>query len=177
VTGKRTGLLVTGSGWSALVAVAAVAVALAGCGYTRGSLVSREYQTVFVPIWENRTPFRRGLEFRFTELLQQEIERKTHLKVTKESRADTKLSGAIVDFKQRVLTEDTRDRPLETQVTVVVRFRWEDLRTGRMILRETSLAEQGEAIAARGETPEGAAADKAFEGLVRLVVEEMESSW
>jgi hypothetical protein len=132
---------------------------------------------VYVPIWQNRTPFRRDLEFRFTELLQQEIERKTRLKVTTEALADTKLSGEIVDFKQRVLTEDISDRPLETQVTVVVRFRWEDLRTGNLIIKDTTLSEQGQAIAARGETPEGAAAGEAFEDLARLVVEQLESGW
>lgn len=153
-----------------------LAAALVGCGYTAGSLVSREYRTIYVPIWENRT-FRRGLEFRLTELLQKEIERRTHLKLTTEDRADTKLSGEIVDFQQRVLTEDLMDRPVETQVRVVVNFRWEDLRTGETIVREVGLAQTGEAVFARGETPEGAAATEAFQDLAEQIVEKMESSW
>lgn len=155
---------------------ALLALVLAGCGYTAGSLVSREYRTVYVPIWKNYT-FRRELEFRLTELVQKEIERRTHLKLTTEERADTKLSGEIVDFQQRVLTEDLRDRPVETQVRVVVNFRWEDLRTGQTILQEVGLAQTGEAISGRGETPEGAAATEAFEDLAEQIVEKMESSW
>jgi hypothetical protein len=159
-----------------LLTVWVVTAAVAGCQYQAGSLVSQEYQSVCVPIWDNLT-FRRGLEFRLSELLQKEIERKTHLKVTTEQEADTKLTGEIVDFRQRVLTEDLFDRPVETQVTVVVNFRWEDLRTGDTIVREVGLAQTAEAIPGRGETPEGAAATEAFEDLAEQIVEKLESSW
>jgi len=165
-------------GWrgnqSALWLVAALV--LGGCGYTSGSLVSKEYRTVYIPIWENTT-FRRGLEFRLTELLQKEVERRTHLKLTTEDRADTKLSGEVVAFQQRVLTENRLDQPLETQVTVVVNFRWEDLRTGRLILREDGLAQTGEAVTGLGETAEGAGATEAFEDLVKQIVDKMEAGW
>jgi len=155
---------------------ATAAVMLLGCGYNSGSLVSREYSTIYVPIWENYT-FRRGLEFRLTEILQKEIERKTHLKLTTEERADTKLTGEIVNFEQRVLTEDVLDNPVETQVTVVVSFRWEDSRTGQTIVKEVALSQTAEAIPGRGETPEGAAATEAFEDLAERIVEKMESGW
>jgi hypothetical protein len=153
-----------------------VTLVLSGCGYTAGSLVSKDYRTVYIPIWENLT-FRRGLEFRLTELLQKEIERKTHLKVTTQDRADTKLSGVIVDFQQRVLTEDLQDQPVETQVTVVVNFRWEDLRTGQLILRENGLAQTGEAVNKLGGTPEGAGATQAFQDLVAQIVDKMGGGW
>ena len=166
---------VTRSGFR-FILLAAVVLVLAGCGYNAGSLVSREYRSIYVPIWENHR-FRRGLEFRLTRLLEQEIERKTHLKLTTEDRADTKLSGEIVDFEQRVVTEDVLDEPVEIQVTVVVNFRWEDLRTGRTIVREVHLAQTGEAIPGRGETAEGQAADEAFQDLAEQIVEKLESSW
>ena len=152
------------------------ALILGGCGYTAGSLVSKDYRTVYIPIWENTT-FRRGLEFRLTELLQKEIERKTHLKLTKDERADTKLSGVIVDFRQHVLTEDLQDRPVETQVTVVVNFRWEDLRTGQLILKEDGLTQTGEAVNQLGQTPEGAGAEDAFQDLVAQIVDKMAAGW
>ena len=152
------------------------ALVLAGCGYTAGSLVSKEYRTVYIPIWENAT-FRRGLEFRLTELLQKEIEHRTHLKVTTEDRADTRLSGEIVNFQQRVLTENLLDQPLETQVVVVVNFRWEDLRTGQVLLREDGLAQPGEAITGLGEPAEGVGATEAFEDLVKQIVDKMEEGW
>ena len=155
---------------------ALLALVLFGCGYNTGSLVSREYRSVYVPIWENHT-FRRGLEFRLTELLQKEIERKTHLKLTTEGRADTKLTGEIVGFEQRVLTEDLWDRPVETQVTVAVNFRWEDQRTGQTIFRQVGLSQTGEALPGRGETPEGAAATEALQDLAEQIVEKLESSW
>ena len=158
------------------VRAVAIMLLLAGCGYTAGSLVSRQYRTVYVPIWENHT-FRRGLEFRLTRRLQQEIEGKTHLKLTTEERADTRLSGEIVDFEPRVLTEDLFDRPVEIQVRVVVNFRWEDLRTGQTIVSEVHLAQTGEAIPGRGETTEGQAADKAFQDVAEQIVEKLELSW
>ncbi len=158
------------------VCLTVVTLLLSGCGYSTGSLVSREYGSVYVPIWENHT-FRRGLEFRLTRALQQEVERKTHLKLTTEDRADTKLSGEIVDFEQRVVTEDLLDEPVEIQVKVVVSFRWEDLRTGETIVREARLAHTGEAIPGRGETGEGQAAAEAFQDLAEQIVEKMESGW
>ena len=68
--------------------------ALSGCGYSTKSLYNKNYHTVAVPIFENKT-FRREWEFRLTEAIAKNIEYRTPYKVAKQDKADTVLTGEV----------------------------------------------------------------------------------
>jgi len=80
-----------------------VAVALiAGCGYSTAPVLKENVSSVYIPIFDNRT-FRRGLEYELTEAIRDQILYKTDLKIADKDRADSILTGEILDFRESVL--------------------------------------------------------------------------
>ena len=124
-----------------LLALALAAVSAgAGCtnpdptvGYTIASQYRPGIRTVAVPIWQvGAHEYRRGIEFRITEALVKHIEGATPYKVVDASRADTLLTGTLLQADQRVLNYDPRTGTArEIQVRPHVDFTWKDLRTGQ----------------------------------------------
>lgn len=128
-----------------------------------------------VGIFQNDT-FYRGLEFELTRALVQEIERRTHLKVVERERADTLLTGTITEVYERVLVEDQADQPTEKQITIVINFRWEDLRSGEVIVSRNNFRQTAEYIIPAGETLITARSE-AFADVAERIVEQMEGGW
>jgi len=152
-----------------------MAVLCAGCGYSAQPLTKRGIKSVHVPVFDNRT-FRRRLEFVLTDAVKNEILYKTDLKILPRSKADSVLTGEIVDFRERVLTEDRDDNPQEVRVFVYVNVRWTDLRTGRTLMSRERVTAPTEFLAARGETVATATAES-FRDLAELIVNLMEEDW
>jgi hypothetical protein len=152
-----------------------LACAVAGCAYSNTALIPRDINTVAVVIFQNDT-FYRGFEFELSRALVEEIERKTHLKVVERDRADTLLTGRITDAYERVLVEDQADQPTEKQITVVIDFRWEDLRSGQVIVSRSNFRQTAEYVIPAGETL-SAARNEAFIDLAERIVEQMEGGW
>ena len=145
-------------------------------GYSTKGLVSREYHTVHVPIFRNRTLYRR-FEFELTQAVIEMIENRTHLKVVNDpAKADTLLLGDIRDFKQRVLSEDTDDNVQEYQVALVLSIRWINQKTGKDIVNVPRLRETAEAVLVRGENVVTASRET-FRDVAERIVEKMESDW
>ena len=65
--------------------------------------------------------------------------------------ADIVLVGRIVDFRQRVISEDDRDRVRESSATTTVRIEIRDGRRPQRILKEYVVADRAEFFLARGE--------------------------
>jgi len=148
---------------------------VAGCGYSNTALIPRNIKTVAVPILQNDT-FYRGYESELTRALAEEIERKTHLKVVEKDRADTLFTGRITNVYERTLVEDRADQTIEKQITIVLDFRWEDLRSGEVLKSRNDFRQTAEYIIAAGETMVTARRE-ALGDLAELIVEQMESGW
>lgn len=128
-------------GFAALMLLVVAGLAPVGCnqdpttGYTIKSPYRTDIRTVSVPmITRGKDVYRRRIEMRLTEALAKRIEMDTPYKVTKPERADTELKVTLDQIIQQVLTINPDDGlPRETEVTLVVSFRWKDLRNGRTI--------------------------------------------
>ncbi len=114
---------------------------MTGCGYTvdrhetfRVTNAKQQHiQTVSVPVFQSRE-FRRGLELQLTEALAKKIEAETPFKLAHRDRADTELSGMVLEVRQGTLGRDFENvRPRQTAATVVVSWIWRDLRTGEIL--------------------------------------------
>jgi len=112
-------------------------VSVAGCsddyntGYTMQPPFRDDIKTVAVPIWSRgQGVYRRDLEMALTEAIAKRIEGYTPYKVTVGARADTLLEGTIEEVIQTPLSlnPDT-GRPREQTITMLVSFRWTDLRS------------------------------------------------
>lgn len=154
-----------------------------GCGYSVNSAFNRDIKTVAVPIFDNDTN-RRGLEFQITEAVQKEITKRTPYRLAKGLDADTRLTGRIVGFRKDVMGETRYDDPRELQLTLTVKVRWEDLRSGQVLAQqEIPLSPDAIPMSSQAEfSPEvgqslATGLNDAFQLMARKIVNMMELPW
>lgn len=149
-------------------------------GYTAHSQYRRGIRTVAVPIWtRGKDVYRRDTEIRLTESLVKRIELDTPYKVTTKQQADTILTGTIDLISQQTLSFDPdTGSPREMQLTFTVSFKWEDLRTGNIIVKKKNFRVAGVYL------PPVPFNEDFFQGsedlidkLARRIVETMEADW
>ena len=163
-----------------MAAVAAAALALAGCGYSTQSLYPDDVTSVDVPVWTvGKDVYRRGLEMRLTEAIKKRISLDTPFKIATKGTADTQLTGTIERIDQRVLsTNPDTGRPRELEITITVSFNWTDLRSGKVRKSCPDFHVAGTYI------PPAPFGEDFFQGsedvideLARRIVEQMEAPW
>ena len=153
-------------------------VCLPGCGYTTAELYPTDYATVAVPIFQNRT-FYRGMEYDLTEALIKELEQRTPYVTANAGRADTLLTGRIVNVRERQLSRTpTAGLPKEVELEIVVDFDWQDLRTGDTIVDRRGFSAVGRSVpsqpvAQRFEVGQHAAVSR----LAQDIVSAMREGW
>ena len=149
---------------------------LTGCGYQTGGLYRENIRTVYVEMFQSKE-FRRGIEMELTEALRKQIDRSTPYKNAVKERADTILSGEILEWREATLGKDfVTQLPRETAATLVIRYRWQDMRTGKLLADEPRFVTTVEYSKAVGETVYLARQD-AVNRMARRIVETMESPW
>ena len=161
-------------------AVLAVALLLAGtltgCGYSTKRPFRTDIQTVHVEMLHSRE-FRRELEMRLTEAIIKRIEMDTPYRVATKRTADAAVTGEILNVKNQVFGDDLdTGRPREIGSTVVVRFRFQDLRSGDILVERPRFVYQSSYIPPVGETFT-IGMTRALDGMAEQIVETMESDW
>jgi hypothetical protein len=151
-------------------------ILLTGCGYSNESLHRTSVRTVFVDMFQSRE-FRRGIEFQLTEAVRKQIDRATPYRNAPRQKADTVLSGEVLDWREATLGKDfITNRARETAGTLVVRFRWKDMRTGRILVERPRFLTTVTYVRPTEESVFNAR-DDAVNRLARRIVEEMETPW
>jgi len=158
-----------------LVAGLAVVVC-GGCSYSTERPFRSGIKTVHVEMLESRE-FRRELEFQLTEAIIKRIEMDTPYRIAPQSTADTLFSGEILEVRQRVLGNDfNTGLPREKGATVVMRYRWKDMRTGGVLVERKRFVHSVEYIPPVGETfAKGMV--RGLDDMAEAIVETMESDW
>ena len=147
-------------------------------GYSSQSTFPRDYATVAVPIFENRT-FERDIEFELADALVKAIETRTDYKIMQEDRADTILTGRIIDIsRDRISKSRNTGLAEEVVLSVVVNFEWKDTATGKIIKGRDNFV--GTALFTPSR-PSGEPIELARFGVVEQlasdIVDEMRSAW
>jgi hypothetical protein len=154
-----------------------------GCGYTVGAPFSPEIRSVHVPIFSSGSN-RRFLEYQLTEAVQKQIQQRSHFRLVKESEADTRLTGRIIDLRKSALGQTRNSDARELQVNLMVEVTWEDVRSGEILRQQRvplppemlQLAAQAEFAPEVGQSL--ATADQtAIDRLARNIVNMMETQW
>ena len=145
-----------------------------GCGYSTGSLVDRRMRRVYLPMFHNQTYYR-DFEVELTRQVEREIASRPGIFIVPRDQADIVLTGTIVDFRLRVLSEDDRDRVRESSATTTVRISIEDARSGR-VLKSYEVSDRAEFFLARGENQATATAESFFD-LARKIVQGLEQEF
>lgn len=153
-----------------------VPACLPGCGYSTTRPFPTDIQTVHVEMFQSRE-FRRELEFQLTEAIVKRIEMDTPYRITDLERADAVLSGEVLSVDNRVFGDDfDTDLPREIGSTIAVRYRLQDIRTGRILVERPRFVYQTSYIPPVGETFEVGMV-RGLDGLAEQIVESMESGW
>jgi len=148
---------------------------ISGCGYTNKSLISRNINSVYVPIFGNFT-FRSGLEFNLTTALKDEIMSKTRLRIAGKDDADTILTGKIVTVTEGATSSNAFDNLVESSISITVNLSLADRRTGRSLMSVSGLTDTGAIIITRGETI-NTGIQEAVERLATKIVYQLEEKW
>lgn len=156
--------------------LALAALLLAGCGYSSQRPFREGVKTVHVEMLESRE-FRRELEFNLTEAICKRIEMDTPYKIAPLRTADTLFTGEVLEVQERVFGDDFRTgRPREKGATVVIRYHWKDLRTGRTLVERERFAFMTNYYPSLGESfTKGMV--RGLDGMAEAIVETMESEW
>ena len=163
---QRTGLL-------ALILLTGLA---GGCGYSAGGPFRRDIKTVYVEMFESKE-FRRDLEFLLTESVKKRIGMDTPYRLASKEKADTILTGEVLEEKQAAFAPDFLSRlPREKQMTMAVRVQWKDLRNGRVLVDQPVLLQAVDYLPPEGET-EKFAQQRAMEKLAGRIVSKMYDEW
>jgi hypothetical protein len=158
--------------------VTCVFMTLAGCaGYSNKSLYPQGVSTVYVEMFDNQS-FRRGIEYELTDALAKRIESQTPYKiVSNRDRADTVISGHIVQAKETVLTTERQiGRALEKNVELRAVVNWKNLRTGELLIDNKTVSASASYSEWQSQTF-AYGATLAANSLAERIVEKMESKW
>lgn len=149
---------------------------LAGCGYRSGNLYRPEVRTVHVAMFASKE-FRRDLEFMLTEAVKKRIGLDTPYKLAPQAKADTILTGEVLEERQAAFAPDFLSRlPREKQLTLAVHVQWKDLRSGRVLVDRPVELQGVDYIPPAGEV-ERFAQEKAIDRLAQRIVAEMYKDW
>ncbi|HOW70631.1 MAG TPA: LPS assembly lipoprotein LptE [Phycisphaerae bacterium] len=156
--------------------MAGLALMMAGCGYSSDSLYRKNIRTVYVEMFQTKE-FRRGIEFQLTEAVRKEIDRRTPYKNAPKEKADSVMSGEVLEWQETAIGHDhIAALPRDTAGTLVIRFRWQDMRTGKIIVEHPRLITTIQYVRPAGETIEQGRFD-AVTKMARAVVDRMATDW
>lgn len=161
----------------ALAGLALLAMAAGGCGYSTKRPFPSGINTVYVEMLQSRE-FRRDLEFALSEALVKRIEMDTPYKIADKSVADTEFTGEILEVQQRVIgNQFETDQPREIGATIVMRYRWKDLRSGDILVERPRFVHMTSYIPPAGETFAKGVNVRGLDGMAERIVETMETGW
>lgn len=161
---------------SLLLALLGGLIVLTGCGYKAGGPFRTDVHTIYVEMFGSKE-FRRDMEFQLTEAVKKRIGSDTPYRLAAREKADTILSGEILEERQSAYAPDYQSRlPREKTLTLSVRLRWQDIRTGRILVDQPVLLQSADYLTPTGET-EKFAQERAIDGLARQIVAKMYEDW
>jgi hypothetical protein len=153
-----------------------LAVLIDGCSYSTDRPFRSDVKTIAVKPFSSKE-FRRRIEMDLTEAVKKRIQMDSPYKITDESVADTLLTGEVLEVRQGTMGRDfTCNRPRETQLTLIIKFQWKDLRSGKILVQKDRWLQTYDYSRPVGET-DWDAIQGAVDRMAETIVEQMESEW
>ena len=161
---------------------------LAGCGYTTGSLLPKNYRKIAVQPFRNKINNidENTQEGVYVPLLETNVRTAIidrflfdgNLRIADPDKADLVLSGDLIGFAQDVMRQDVNQNVQEYQIRVIVSLTLTDTATGTVLWREPSFAgETTYFLTGSQSTTQSAAIQTALTDLATRVVERTVENW
>ena len=161
---------------TALAVTVASVVLLTACGYSTRAMISEDYKTIAVPIFENQTR-RHDLEFEVTRAVVEELNARTHLAVVSDPRgADLVLSGRLVDIDEDPVSRRGKQRPRDSVVFVTAEIEVKATGSGETIVAARRVTER-ENYSSVVQEDLRTSREEAVRALAERVVRQMEEGW
>ena len=163
---------------------------ISGCGYTTRSLITRDYQTVYVCPFANKIDITSDTSVArryktYYPLLENDITRKVidqfildgNLRLTKEEDADLVLQGELVDYRRDALRYTGRDDEdvEEYRISLIVNLKLYDHRNKTLLWEVGNFV--GDTTYFTQEKSESSAISEAIADLARRVVDRVVDVW
>lgn len=124
---------------AASVGVVFAALAITGCGYTTGSTLDSQYQTIYVAPFENESG-EYDLQAPLTNAVRRKFLNDTRLEVVQRTDADLVLEGVILDYELRGVTYDEDDNVTQFLMVVIAGIRVWDGHSGELVWNEPKMS-------------------------------------
>lgn len=125
------------------LAVLALALAVAGCGYGLRGTLPDDIRTVGVPVFTNRTP-QPAIEAVVTRAILDAFATQGRLRVTRPEVADAILEGEIVAYDVVSIAFDRRANVQQYRLVLTLNLRMRDRRRATVLFQRTGLREQAD---------------------------------
>jgi outer membrane lipopolysaccharide assembly protein LptE/RlpB len=123
--------------------LAALAIALAGCGYSFRGALPGHITTVGVPVFANLTP-QPAVENVITTAIIDAFAANSRLAVVRPETADSILEGEVVDYVLQPIAYNQAADVTEYRLVVTLNFRYRDVRRGELLLQEVGFREKAD---------------------------------
>jgi hypothetical protein len=160
---------------------------LAGCGYTTGSLLPKNYRKIAIQPFQNKVGYvDENIQGVYVPFLETNVRTAIidkflsdgNLHIADLDKADVVLSGDLIGFVQDTLRQDVNQNVQEYRVRVIVSLTLTDKATGKVLWEEPSFA--GEAtyfLTGSQAQTQSAAINVALTDLATRVVERTIENW
>lgn len=125
------------------LAVLALALTVAGCGYSLRGTLPPDIRTVAVPIFTNRTP-QPAIEALVTRAILDAFATQGRLAVARPEVADAILEGEIVTYDVISIAFDRRANVQQYRLVLTLNLRMRDRRRDTVLFQRTGLREQAD---------------------------------
>ncbi len=105
---------------------------LTGCGYTTQSLLPSKFKTIHIAIFENRT-YEYQIETNLANEIANEFILDGRLQVVNVGKADTQLTGTIVEYRRDPLVYNKNDDVTQYQIQVFADVVLKDMNDGSIV--------------------------------------------
>jgi hypothetical protein len=159
-------------------------VTIAGCGYTRKTVLPQNIKTIYIDTVKNAIPvdqiyaYEPGLEIEITNAIIRRLHRDGNLRVVPREKADAVLDAKMIGFEQEGLRFTKLESIEEYKLFIVLSMRLLNGKTGEVIWEEPNFS--GDADYFVSNVPSIArqdAAQRAIERLARNVVDRIVEDW
>ncbi len=162
----------------------ALAVGVAGCGYTTKTVLPRNIKTIYVETVKNKLKvediyaYQQGLEMDITNAVIRRLQQDGNLKVVEQPKADAILKTDLLSFEQEGLRFNQLEAVKEYRLYIVVGLKLVDAKTGETLWEEPNFTGDTEYfvsdVTSLGEQK---AALQAVDRLAKNVVDRIVEDW
>ena len=162
-------------------------LAVAGCGYTTGSLLPSQYRTIYIEPFKNRVGYTTEsgrelyvplLEVKAREAIINRYLFDGHLRVADQDKADLVLKGELTGFERQELRLTDNNDVQEYRIHVIVALSlWDPAEQKNVWTEPSFVGETTYFVTGPQAKPESSAINDALTDLARRVVERTIENW